>query len=108
MTNGAPFTNMRKDHPSQKEKVQLQVMNFVKEGSYRSKKEEENKMIDLSSQNKIKNGNTFNGYCFSCHSFDHKVMDCKKLEKGYSRKSKTQLDVGDVIFWGTHQNFVIQ
>jgi hypothetical protein len=24
MTSGAPFTNMRKDHPSQKEKVQLQ------------------------------------------------------------------------------------
>jgi hypothetical protein len=24
MTNGTPFTNMRKDHPSQKEKVQLQ------------------------------------------------------------------------------------
>jgi hypothetical protein len=23
MTNGAPFTNMRKDHPSQKEKVLL-------------------------------------------------------------------------------------
>jgi hypothetical protein len=24
MTNGAPFTNMRKDYPSQKEKVKLQ------------------------------------------------------------------------------------
>jgi hypothetical protein len=24
MKKGAPFTNMRKDHPSQKEKVQLQ------------------------------------------------------------------------------------
>jgi hypothetical protein len=39
-------------------------MNFVKEGSYRSKNEEENQMTDLSSQNKIKNGNTFNGYFF--------------------------------------------
>jgi hypothetical protein len=25
MTSGAPFTNMRKDHPSQKEKVQSQI-----------------------------------------------------------------------------------
>jgi hypothetical protein len=70
---------------------QLQVMNFVKEGSYRSKKEEENQMTDLSSQNKIKNGNTFNGYLFSCHSFGHKAMDCKKLEKGYTRKSKNSI-----------------
>jgi hypothetical protein len=38
------------NHPSQKEKVQLQVMNFFKEGSYRNKKEEENQKIDLSSQ----------------------------------------------------------
>jgi hypothetical protein len=65
---------------------QLQVMNFVKEGSYRSKKEEENQMIDFSSQNKIKNGNTFNGYCFYFHSFGHKEMDCKKLEEGYTTK----------------------
>jgi hypothetical protein len=59
----------------------LQVMNFVKEDIFRSKKEEENQMIDPSSQNKIKNGNTFNGYFFSCHRFGHKEMDCKKLEK---------------------------
>jgi hypothetical protein len=62
---------------------QLQAMNFLKEGSYRSKNKEENKMTDLSSQNKIKNANTFKGYCFSCHSFGHKAMECKKLEKGY-------------------------
>jgi hypothetical protein len=62
----------------------LQTMNFVKEGSYRSKKEEKNQKKDLSSQNKFKNGNTFNGYFFSCHNFGHKAMDCKKLEKGYT------------------------
>jgi hypothetical protein len=66
-------------------------MNFVKEDNYRSKKEEENQMTDPSSQNKIKKGNTFNGYCFSCHSFGHKAMDCKKLEKGYTRKSKNSI-----------------
>jgi hypothetical protein len=33
---------------------QLQVMNFVKEGGYRSKKEEENQMTYFSSQNKIR------------------------------------------------------
>jgi hypothetical protein len=66
-------------------------MNFVKEDNFRSKKEEENQMIDPSSENKIKNGNTFNGYCFSCHSFGHKEMDCKKLEKGYTRKSKNSI-----------------
>jgi hypothetical protein len=60
---------------------QLQVTNFVKEGSYRSKKEEENQKTYLSSQNKFKNGNTFNDYCFSCHNFGHKTMHCKKLEK---------------------------
>jgi hypothetical protein len=69
----------------------LQVMNFVKEDSFRSKKEEENQMTDPSSQNKIKNGNTFNGYCFSCHSFGHKAIDCKKLKKGYTRKSKNSI-----------------
>jgi hypothetical protein len=58
---------------------QLKAMNFVKEGSYRSKNKEENQMTDLSSQNKIKNGNTFNDYCFSCHNFFHKEMECKKL-----------------------------
>jgi hypothetical protein len=67
----------------------LQVMNFVKEGSYRSKKEEENQKTDLSSQDKFKNGNTFNG--FSCHNFGHKAMDCKKLEKGYTGKSKNSI-----------------
>ena len=41
----------------------------------------ENQMTDLSSQNKIKNENAFNGYCFSCHSFGHKATDCKKLEE---------------------------
>jgi hypothetical protein len=45
-------------------------------------------MTDFSSQNKIKNGNTFNGYCFFGHSFGHKAMDYKKLEKGNTRKSK--------------------
>jgi hypothetical protein len=40
----------------------LQVMNFVKEGIFRSKKEEENQKTNLLSQNKFKNGNTFNGY----------------------------------------------
>jgi hypothetical protein len=55
-------------------------MNFVKEGSYRSKNEEENQMTGLSRQNKIKNGNTFNGYCFSCHKLGHKEMYWKKLE----------------------------
>jgi hypothetical protein len=65
---------------------QLKAMNFVKEGSYRSKNEEENQMTYLSSQNKINNGNTFNGYFVSCHNFGHKAMDCKKLEKGYIRK----------------------
>jgi hypothetical protein len=34
-------------------------MRFVKEGSCRSKKEEENQKTDLSNQNKFKNGNTF-------------------------------------------------
>jgi hypothetical protein len=63
---------------------QLQVMNFVKEGSYKSKKEEENKKTELSSQNKFKNRNTFNGYCLSCHIFGHKEMDYEKLEKGYT------------------------
>jgi hypothetical protein len=62
-----------------------------KEDSYRSIKEEENQTTDPSSQNKIKNGNTFNGYFFSCHSFGHKSMDCKKLEKGYTRKSKNSI-----------------
>jgi cyclopropane fatty-acyl-phospholipid synthase-like methyltransferase len=66
-------------------------MNFVKEGSYRSKKEEENQMAYFSSQNKIKNGNTFNGYFFSCHRFVHKAMDCKKLEEGYRRKYKNSI-----------------
>jgi hypothetical protein len=65
-------------------------------------------MTDLSSQNKIKNGNTFNGYCFSCHNFGHKAMDCKKLEKIYTRKFKNSINVGDAILLGTHQNFVIQ
>jgi hypothetical protein len=51
---------------------ELQVMKFVKEGSYRSKKEEENKKTDLSSQNKFKNGNTFNEYFLSRHIFGHK------------------------------------
>ena len=66
-------------------------MNFLKEGSYRSKKEEENQMIDFLRQNKIKNGNTFNGYFFSCHRFGHKAMDYKKLEEGYTRKSKNSI-----------------
>jgi hypothetical protein len=48
-------------------------------------------MIDFSSQNKIKNGNTFNGYCFSYHRFGHKEMDCRKIEKGYRRKSKNSI-----------------
>jgi hypothetical protein len=52
--------------------MKLQVMNIVKEGIYRSKKEEENQKTYLSSQNKFKNGNTFNGYLFSCHKFSHK------------------------------------
>jgi hypothetical protein len=66
-------------------------MNFVKEDNYRSKKDEENQMIDPSSQNKIKNGKTLSGYCFSCRRFGHKAMDCKKLEKGYTRKSKNSI-----------------
>jgi hypothetical protein len=69
----------------------LQVMNFVKEDNYRSKKEEENQITDLSRQNKIKNENTFNGYLFSCHNLCHKEMDWKKLEEGYKRKSKNSI-----------------
>jgi len=70
---------------------QLQVMNFVKEGIYRSKKEEENQKKYLSRQNKFKNRNTFNGYCFTCHNFGHKEMECKKLENGYTGKSKKSI-----------------
>jgi hypothetical protein len=57
-------------------------------------------MMDLSSQNKIKNGNTFKGYFFSCHSFGHKAMDCKKLEEGYTRKSKNSIRCGRFNFFG--------
>lgn len=51
----------------------------------------ENQLTDFSSHNKINNGNTFKIYCFSCHSFGHKAMDCKKLEEGYIRKYKNSI-----------------
>jgi hypothetical protein len=71
-------------------------------------KKEENQMTNPSRQNKIKNGNTFNGYCFVCHSFGHKAMDWKKLEKGYTRKSKNSIRCWRCNFVGQQKNFVIQ
>jgi hypothetical protein len=59
-------------------------------------------MTNPSSQNKIKKGNTFNGYFFSCRRFGHKAMDCNKLEKGYSRKSKKSIRCWRCnFFWHT-------
>jgi hypothetical protein len=80
-------------------------MNFFKEGSYISKNEEENQMKNLSRQNKIKNGNTFNGYFFLCHSFGHKAMDYKKLEKGYAGKSKNSIRCWRCNFVGHTSKF---
>jgi hypothetical protein len=47
MTNGAPFTNIRKDNPSQKEKVQLQR-------NYKSRTLLRKKAIEVKRKNKIK------------------------------------------------------
>jgi hypothetical protein len=64
-----------------------QTMNFVKEGSYKSKKQETYQKTDFSCHNRLKYGNTFNGYCFSCNNFGHKALECKSPEKKNSGRS---------------------
>ena len=60
-------------------------MNFVKEGSYKSQKQETYQKTNFACHNKPKHGNTFNGYLFSCKQFGHKALECKSLENKNSR-----------------------
>ena len=62
-------------------------MNIVKEGMYKSKKQETYQKKNFSCPNKPKYGNTFNGYCFSCNNFGHKALECKSLKKKNSGRS---------------------
>jgi hypothetical protein len=62
-------------------------MNFVKGGSYKSKKQKTYQKADFSCHNILEYGNTFNGYCFYCKNFGHKALECKSPEKKNSGRS---------------------
>jgi hypothetical protein len=68
-----------------------QTMNFFKEGSYKSQKQETYQKTDFSCQNRTKYGTTFNGYCFSCNNFGHKALECKNLKKKNSGRSNNSM-----------------
>ena len=66
-------------------------MNFVKEGSYKIQKQETYQQTDFSCHNKLKYGNTFNGYCFSCNKFGQKALECESPEKKNSGRSNNSM-----------------
>jgi hypothetical protein len=66
---------------------QIQAQNSVKKGSYKIQNQEAYQKEDFSCQNRLEYGNTFNGYCFSCHNFGHKALECKSLERRNSGRS---------------------
>jgi len=68
-----------------------QSMNSIKKGSYKSQKQETYQKTHFSCHNRLKYGNTFNGYCFSCNNFGHKALECKSHEKKNSGRSNNSM-----------------
>ena len=61
--------------------------------------------IDFSCHNKLKYGNTFNGYCFSCNNFGHKALECKSLEKKNPGRSNNLMRCWRCNYVGHTENF---
>ena len=86
---------------------QIQTMNCVKGGSYKSKKQETYKKVDFSCHNGLEYGNTFNGYLFSCKNFGHKALECKSPEKKNSGRSNNLMRCWRCNYVGHTTNFSI-
>ena len=80
-------------------------MNFFKEGSYKSRKQETYQKTNFSCHNILKYGNTFNGYYFSCHNFGHKSLECKSLERKNSERSNNLMRCWRCNYVGHTSNF---
>jgi hypothetical protein len=65
-------------------------MNFVKEGSYKSKKQETYQKTNFSCHNRPKYGNTFNGYYFLVITLVTKHWNARVLKRKIQEGPITQ------------------
>jgi len=77
---------------------QEHVQHLVNKKSYIRNVQKEHHKASFSCQNafgkdtsswkirKIRYGNSFNGYCFSCYEFGHKKLECKSYERRNSER----------------------